>query len=376
MVCRCCLEVNKTDLLDGVIDITNLETLYKTIINPALREIRMDISFAELFFTPTGLTEFIISVQQLNEFVQIYVDDKYLAKELEVVRLMGNVKTFDDVLNLCFNNRDIIVRTIKEMCNSINMIHTNELQYSNRLNSSNLQRMELEKTIENREADLYHLRRDYNELRYKYDILTARIKYQHGIPLDDKNWLEILDEDNRYKRILYIKEITRVKYVDSFLHYVNQTLMSLYNSPVRNVVIEAAGAYERSILYPGFMRHNELSIIDIISADIYMYGFQSNLMKDILKNPERVNFLIILDRGMWHKPHISGSRVELVYTISDLEDIRNLSVTATKNRVISYSPDTLFIPHSDDFVKMSSEERIQYYSSTKIMREIINMLEL
>jgi hypothetical protein len=372
MICRCCLEPNKEDLLTGIVDITNLNQLYEIIVNPALREVHITTNFAEKFFTPAGLMEFMSSAMQMNEFVQVYVDDKYLARETELLRLIGTITCTDDLISLCLNNRTIMKQTVLDMYESVMTTYTTELAYSNKLNSVNLQLMEQMQKTKLADTDLHHLRNNYSSLKSKYDILTARIKYQYNIPLD-LNWLEVESDNCMFKRILYIKEITRVKYVDTFIYYLNETLASLYNEPARNIVIEPNGAYMRSYMYPGYRRSNELSLRDVVSANIFMNGFQSNLMKDILKNRETVNYLIILDRGGWHKNHVTGEKVETIYTVSDLKD---LNVEVGKRHVITYSADTLYIPNVQGFDRLGSEEKMTKYSSMMIMRSVLEMLEL
>lgn len=103
-----------------------------------------------------------------------------------------------------------------------------------------------------------------------------------------------------------------------------------------------------------------------------MSGYQPKLMTDILKNSNHVHYLIILDRGGYHVPHVSGGNVSTVYTASDVKDVpKNVSM----KDVITYEEATLNIPYIEGFDEMSPEIKIQKYSSMPIMKGLISMLE-
>ena len=124
--------------------------------------------------------------------------------------------------------------------------------------------------------------------------------------------------------------------------------------------------------YPGLQPSFDLSYSQLYQSDIYMPGFQPGVMSDILKNPSNVEYLIVLDRCGFEVPHILGDGVEYVYTMSDLED--NFD-RLDPRRIISYSHNTLYIPHIEGLNDLSVEDRMVRYSSTKIIKHLIELLE-
>ena len=124
--------------------------------------------------------------------------------------------------------------------------------------------------------------------------------------------------------------------------------------------------------YPGFVPHNKLREKDVLSGDILMLGVQTKLMGDILKNPSGVSILIVLDRGKYRMPHIKGKNIEYFYAASDLAD---LPESIPKERIFSYSEETMFIPYIDNFSHLDSSGRIAKYSSMRAMKQMVKFVE-
>lgn len=103
-----------------------------------------------------------------------------------------------------------------------------------------------------------------------------------------------------------------------------------------------------------------------------MAGFQPKIMKDVLQDPNHVNFLIVVDRGGYFQPHVIGDNVTTIYTASDLKDV---DASIESSNIISYDDATMFIPYIDDFNKLSPEDRVQKYSSMNVTKELIRRLE-
>lgn len=91
-----------------------------------------------------------------------------------------------------------------------------------------------------------------------------------------------------------------------------------------------------------------------------------------MRNPSNISILLIVDRGGYASPHLFGSNVQYIYTASDINDVSN---DIPKSRIISYKENTLFIPHIKGFNDLSSSEKVQKYSSLKIMKQLIYLLE-
>ncbi|MDE5638203.1 MAG: hypothetical protein K2I47_00120, partial [Odoribacter sp.] len=204
----------------------------------------------------------------------------------------------------------------------------------------------------------------------KLDVLVKRINYQYNVGVDKDKLFMV--EGNRFDKVIYIKEYSRVQYMDSFLYYLKEILKILYGMPTRMVVVEAYYGTLCPGQYPGFVPHNKLLEKDVLSGDILMLGVQPKLMGDILKNPSGVSILIVLDRGKYKVPHIKGKNVEYFYAASDIKD---LPAYVPKERIFSYSEETMFIPYIEDFSRLDSSVRISRYSSMRAMKQMVKFVE-
>ena len=142
--------------------------------------------------------------------------------------------------------------------------------------------------------------------------------------------------------------------------------------PTRVLCIEGYYAEGKIDQYPQLKPHHNLIERDVLKGDILMLGMQPKLMQDILKNASNISILIVLDRGGYAVPHISGDNVEVIYTVSDLKDKPEW---IPNGRCISYSNDSLFIKYLKDFDKMDITTRIGAYSSMSIMKKLVQLIE-
>ena len=211
-----------------------------------------------------------------------------------------------------------------------------------------------------------------NKLSYqsKFHALISRINYQYNAGVDKNRLFEV--DQNSYDKILYIKEITRVQYVDTLVYYLKEILKTLYAMPTRILVIESYYADGKISQYPNLTPHHNLIERDVIRGDILMLGVQPNILQDVLKNSSNISILIVLDRAGYSVPHISGPNVEVLYTVSDIKDA---PVEIPLGRLISYDESTQFIKYIKDFDKMDTSARISAYSSMGIVKNIVELLE-
>ena len=63
---------------------------------------------------------------------------------------------------------------------------------------------------------------------------------------------------NNYDKVIYIKEITRVQYIDTLVYYLKEILRVLYSMPTRLVVIESYYGSGCPRLYPKLTPHYAL----------------------------------------------------------------------------------------------------------------------
>ena len=331
--------------------------------------IRQD--FAHEYFTPTGLMSYIENVKRINPNLIIELDysETILTRD-SLIDKMKNCRNIDEIIMLLGAHGKEFMDTLKYLIKNNDSDFQKMLEYSNQVSR-------LQSIIEGMQAEIDE--KDYtiqteleNKLSYqsKFHALISRINYQYNAGID-KNKLFKVDK-NSYDKILYIKEITRVQYTDTLIYYLKEILKTLYAMPTRILVIENYYADGKIPLYPNLVPHHELIERDIIKGDILMLGMQPNMMQDILKNASNISILIVLDRGGYSVPHISGNNVEVMYTVSDLKD---KPAGVPDGRVISYSDTTQFIKYIKNFDELDASARISEYSSMSIVKNIINMLE-
>lgn len=360
------------DKVDGYKFIHTKVELDRIIVdNLASHKVVIREDFAHEFFTPTGLDQYIQNVRKINPNIVIELDNN-------IDHITRN--TFIDKLSECRNLDEVIMLQgahEKEFMDTIKyLIANNKSEMKKMLEFSN-QVSRLQSVIEGLQAELkekeYMISTEVNNrLSYqsKFHALVSRINYQYNAGID-KNKLFKVDK-NSYDKILYIKEVTRVQYMDTLIYYLKEILRTLYGMPTRILVIESYYAEDKIKQYPNLVPHHQLIERDVIKGDILMLGMQPNIMQDILKNASNISILIVLDRAGYSVPHISGDNVELMYTVSDLKDKPE---GVPDGRVISYSDTTQFIKYIKDFDSLDNSAKISQYSSMGIVKNLVELLE-
>ena len=364
-------EIN--DKLEGRVRVTTRRQLDRLVVETVseastviLRE-----DFVNKYFTPSGLVSYINNVRLINKALAFDISDiKGLESVSKFAKRIAGVRDFSELIMLASKYENEFMDTIKTLCKNELRMNDSTLAMESRIST-------LLATVDAQDKEIEALRHQVvNEQKNKYAVenklnaLVARINYQYNVGVD-KNKLFLVDS-NSFDKILYIKEITRVQNVDSFIYYLHQILSTIYAMPTRLCVVESYYATGKPKLYPNLVPHYALRERDVIQGDILMLGLQPKLMQDILRNASNISILIVLDRGGYEYPHIIGDNVEYFYTASDLEDVPK---DIPKTRVISYSEDTLNIPYIDGFEKMDSSRKIAEYSSLPIVKKIISVLE-
>lgn len=339
--------------------------------NTASNKVVIRGDFAREYFTPTGLTTYIDNVRKINPNVIIELDkvDEVLTRD-KFIDKMATCRNIDEVLMLLGGHPKEFMDTMNFLIDHVNSDYSRMLEYSNQVSR-------LQSVVEGLKAELeeqkYALQTESdNKLSYqsKFHALISRINYQYNAGID-KNKLFVVDK-NSYDKILYIKEITRVQYVDTLVYYLKEILKTLYAMPTRILAIESYYADGKIPQYKNLVPHHNLIERDVIKGDILMLGVQPNMMQDILKNASNISILIVLDRAGYSVPHIVGDNVEVLYTASDLADVPD---GIPMGRVISYSDQTQFIKHIKGFNELDTSARISEYSSMGIVKNIIKLLE-
>ena len=327
--------------------------------------------FATKYFTPSGLQQYIENVKAFNRNVDIKLDEKSLV--MTMPRMISKLAEVNDTEEYS----DLLCTYPKEFLDAMRFLLRDESMHQKELLNASGDVSRLQAIIDeyaNDKADLAHKLNVEQENKFfvqtKLSTLVNRINFQYNADVDEKTMF--VQNEHKYDKILYFKEITRVQYMDSFIYYLKEILKVLYSMPARLLVIEGYYASGKERLYPGLVPHHKLTEEDVLSNDVLMLGMQPKLMHDILQNPSNISILIVLDRAGFISPHIRGKNIEYFYTASDRSDIPD---NVPNSRIISYKDDTLFIPMIDGYDKLDDGQRISKYSSLEIVKNIISMVE-
>lgn len=327
--------------------------------------------FATKYFTPSGLQQYIENVKAFNRNVDIKLDEKSLV--MTMPRMISKLAEVNDPEEYS----DLLCTYPKEFLDAMRFLLRDESMHQKELLNASGDVSRLQAIIDeyaNDKADLAHKLNVEQENKFfvqtKLSTLVNRINFQYNADVDEKTMF--VQNEHKYDKILYFKEITRVQYMDSFIYYLKEILKVLYSMPARLLVIEGYYASGKERLYPGLVPHHKLTEEDVLSNDVLMLGMQPKLMHDILQNPSNISILIVLDRAGFISPHIRGKNIEYFYTASDRSDIPD---NVPNSRIISYKDDTLFIPMIDGYDKLDDGQRISKYSSLEIVKNIISMVE-
>lgn len=363
------LQLDKSNLLLGYKNILTIHDLFSAITKEDMTELQIKTDFAEKYFIDTGLNSFCESLKAMRPHIKIVLPNSDVFNTDNALQSLFALKSSQDYIEYLLANPTGFARALNVLKDNYLNQTAELLEVNSKMSSLYLQNANTELELTTARDNYRILSNDYNDLNTKLNTLVSRINFNYDKDVDADNMLQVTG--SRFDKILYIKEITRIHYLDTFLYYLREQIKILYNVPVRFLVIEPAGAYRRIDMYPGCVSSINLSYSDVMSSDIFMAGFQERLMQDVLQNAANNNYLIILDRSGYHVPHVYGNGVEVIYTVSDLKDATDIP----KDRIISYSGETLNIPHITNFDTLTPEDKIQKYSSMSITKSILELIE-
>lgn len=360
------------DKLNGYFIIHTKEELDKIVTdNSVANRVIIRRDFAMEYFTPSGLQAYLTNCKKMNRVLTIELDEKseVLTRDTFIKKL-ASARNREDMMYYLTAYPNEFMDTIKYLTS------TDRDRQVELLNASG-EVSRLQASIDALEAEVSNLN---NKLEIessnkflaqsKLHTIIKRINYQHGMKLDE-NLLFRVDRNN-YDKVIYIKEVTRVQYTDTLVYYLSEILRVLYSMPTRICVIEPYYSYGRDKLYEGMVPHYKLSEQDVMSGAVLMHGMQPEVMQGILKNPNNVSILIVLDRGAYPVPHIKGENVEYFYTVSDLKDKPSEVPNA---HTISYDESTLYVPYIQGFDELDPNEKMSKYSSMSIIKKIVSLVE-
>ena len=328
--------------------------------------------FIQKYFTPSGFNEFRDGMKKLNPNLIIKLEEDLDMVNFDtMMQRLAKLGTIDDLVSLISYYPKEVFDTILTLAKGVEDQRDKFLQYSAQISELQNLNNDLNDECDDLRHDVELQKLTNDSISSRLNIMVSRANYQYGINYNiDKTF--VVDK-NSYDRIIYIKEITRVQYIDTFIYYLKEILKIVYGMPTRLVVIESYYSDAKVRLYPDLKPHYDLTHEDVLSGDVLMLGMQSKIMTDILKNASNISFLIVLDRAGYSEPHITGDNVEYLFTASDIKDVPD---TIDKTRIISYEPDTLSIPFVDGFDQLDSSSKMSIYSSIPITKSIIDLLNM
>lgn len=363
------LKVDNDIIIHGDNCCTSLQELYTALADKDTTEIEIRKEFADAYFTYTGLCDFVENSACVVPHISITVEDTVYDNLGQAVRELQTYRHPDEFVYAMTAKPTRTLATIQSLCKYYHETHNEATVASNKLATMLVQIEDLKKQLSYKDKDIERINENRNDVTAKLHALVSRVNFRYEKTVNPDSMF--VTSNNNYNHILYIKEITRVHYTDTLVYYLQEILKTLYGVPARTLVIEPYYAYSKAKLYPSMKPHWDLSYADVYSGDILMAGYQPKVMEDVLHNPNRVNFLIILDRGGYMVPHIDNGNVSVVYTASDLEDVKDLP----KENIISYDESTMFIPYIENFDGLSPEDKVQKYSSMNVTKQLIKLLE-
>lgn len=363
-------DIDNDIIIQGDGCITSLAELYTVLVEPETTEIEIRSCFVKEFFTYTALCDFVENAASVVPNVRVWVADAIADNVSSAVEEISEFKDPDEFIYALEYNPNKVISTIQTLCKTYTQANEESTIANNKIATMLVQIDDLQRQLREAEEQNQRLNKLANETHAQLHALVSRVnfKYEKAIKADEM----FLAKSHKYNRVLYLKELSRVHYTDTLVYYIKEILKTLYSAPVRSVVIEPYYSYGRESLYEGYVPHWELTYQDVYSGDILMAGYQPKLMRDILQNSNHVHYLIILDRGGYREPHVSGLNVNTIYLASDVKDVPS---DIPQNKVITYDSSTLNIPYIEDFDKLSIEDRIQKYSSMPVTKELIKILE-
>lgn len=362
--------VDNDILINGDSCCVNLQELYTALVDPTTTEIEIRKDFANEFFTYQSLCDFIDNTRALFPNISVHVENTVYDTAMDAVNEILSYKHPDEFVYAVEKDPTRVISTIQFLGKYFREAKEDAAVANNKLSTMLVQIEDLQKQLGYASIDYDKLLARNNDLESKLHALVSRVNYRYEKTVNPDEMF--MAYHNSYNHILYLKEITRVHYTDTLVYYLSEILKTLYSVPVRVVAIEPFYAYDSARLYPDFKPHWNLTYQDVYAGNVLMAGYQPKIMTDILKNPNHVNYLIVLDRGGYGVPHIQCDNVTNIFLASDEKDLPGY---ADPEHSITYTERTMQIPYIPDFDTLSLEERIKKYSSMTVMKKLIDYLE-
>jgi len=297
-----------------------------------------------------------------NQFTRMYQDFKI------------NSSRSDDFLAYVMANPSLSMNFLRELLENYNQNTMEMLSLRNKIETLIMENSGLTDMIDKKDIAFKTIETAYNELFSTHGNLVQKINYQYSIPYDGEGETGFRQSVINFDKILYVKEVSRVKYMDTLLYYVQNIMNTIHKKHTRYIIIEPFGANKIARLYPNHTPTSRLTHHDLRHEDILMVGYQTDIMMSILQNTAKHGFLIVFDRSRSDYIYVQGDKVRPIYTFSDLSDSEILDIPLSN--VLSYSHRSMYIPHIEGFQNLPAQEKLVAYSELPVLNELITALEV
>lgn len=265
------------------------------------------------------------------------------------------------------------IKVLREVFNKFNNSSNELLAKDNQISTLLLEAKTTQNLLDEKRNELDEIYKMYHQILYIHQTLVYKINKQYGIAYEDDNSLGYRVNNSTYTNILYLKELSNVRFTTSLFYYLQTILNSLNISHTRAIIIEKPGNFSSQLRYRDYILTSQMNIGNLKSSDLLMIGYQKDIMLAILQNVVFNKYLLILDRSGADNEFLSGSKIQSVYLMNDIED--NKIYRKPIDRIISYSKKTMHIPYVEDFNKLDSTNKLSKYSEFKIINNLLKIIE-
>jgi len=294
-----------------------------------------------------------------------------------------NEKIYRDFKLNSFDSQNLIFYILSNPNESMNFVRELLKEYkksnidswalSNKAAALSMENVNLNDKLSDAEKRYKALSKSYNKLKFRHDELIRKINFKYCVPYEEKGNEGFKPAVLNYDKILYIKEVSAVKYTQTMIYYLQNIMNTVSNKHTRCIVIEKPGAFSLEPLYKCFIPHYRLTHGDLKNSDILMVGYQKDIMLSVLQNTAQNGYLIVWDRTGNDSIYVKNTKVRVLYTMSDLND--NEYFKYPVKNILSYDKSVKHIRYIKDFEKMDAQEKLKAHSSQEIINELIKTLE-
>lgn len=403
--------LKRIPMYDGMFHVfVDMSGFYEYAYNPITNIFILTDLFVEKFFTTEDLVEIISEIQKIKPQLDIIllgekynyeIAGTYLIKEkwdlaTHVSNLVGKLHQREKSISTNQNNsiyrdfilnskdkNDMVMYFLSNPYESMKFLRLLLSEYknssmnldvlSNQIATLALENQSLRNQIQNVNKYFEETDEKYTKLKSIHDSLIMKINSQYSIPYEEEGEAGFTPAILNFKKVLYIKEISPVKYTQTMIYYLQNILNTISNGHTRCIVIEKLGAYYLTPLYPNFIVHNKLNYKDLKNEDILMIGYQKDIMLSILQNTGQHKYLIVWDKTGTNNIFIKNPKVKLLYTFSDIKD--NQFFDFPKSNILCYEKSLKHISYIENFENLGIQDKLTKYSSMSIIKDLINALE-